>query len=388
MASEAMSPRERLRAAFAGEPTDRVPWSPCLDGYFLSSLPEGDELDEAGVHRAIGADALLRHIMLYTSTGPAIGVRNRAAENPRIDFKVEPTPEGGHRIYYETAVGTIWEELISNPQSPNIPWFTKRKLETVEDVKIYMYALETARCDPHPETFRRVVESLGDAGLVTTTGPISPMEQFINLDMDVENVTYALADDPDTMEACFALMHEANLEAYQILAESEAEVVISYENLSTTLTSPDTYARFDLRHCNDYADICQKAGKTYLTHMCGRLSGFATGLEQSRQDGFIDVAPAPTGDVRFGEAKRTWARDHMLVGGIDATAFASLGPVEMRRYVRDRLDEIRREAGELRKFILGSGDVVPKDASMEILKAVSETVRDYGHGLERNEVRK
>jgi len=236
MASEAMSPRERLRAAFAGEPTDRVPWSPCLDGYFLSSLPEGDELDEAGVHRAIGADALLRHIMLYTSTGPAIGVRNRAAENPRIDFKVEPTPEGGHRIYYETAVGTIWEELISNPQSPNIPWFTKRKLETVEDVKIYMYALETSRCDPHPETFRRVVESLDDAGLVTTTGPISPMEQFINLDMDVENVTYALADDPDTMEACFALMHEANLEAYQILAESEAEVVISYENLSTTLT--------------------------------------------------------------------------------------------------------------------------------------------------------
>jgi uroporphyrinogen-III decarboxylase len=380
MASEAMSPRERLRAAFAGEPTDRVPWSPCIDGYFLSSLPEGKELDEAGLHRAIGSDALLRHIMLYTSTAPAVSVRNRPAENPRIDFKVERTPEGGYRIHYGTAVGTLTEEFRANPQSPNIPWFTKRKLETIEDVKVYMYALETARCDPYPETFRRVVESLGEDGLVTTTGPISPMEQLINLDMDIENVTYALADDPDTMEACFALMHEANLEVYRILAESEAEVVISYENLSTTLTSPENYARFDLRHCNDYADLCREAGKTYLTHMCGRLSGFAAGLEQSRQDGFIDVAPAPTGDVRFGEAKRTWARSHMLVGGIDATAFASLAPAEMRRHVRGRLDEIRTEAGELHEFILGSGDVVPKDAPMATLKAVSDAVRDYGRG--------
>jgi hypothetical protein len=32
MASDAMSSRERLRAALAGEPTDRVPWSPCVDG--------------------------------------------------------------------------------------------------------------------------------------------------------------------------------------------------------------------------------------------------------------------------------------------------------------------------------------------------------------------
>jgi uroporphyrinogen-III decarboxylase len=381
MASEAMSPRERLRAALAGEATDRVPWSPCVDGYFLSSLPEGEELDEAGLHRAVGSDALLRHVMVFTSTGPAIGVRGRPAENPRIELKIERTPEGGYRVHYETAVGTLTEEFRANPQSPNIPWFIKRKLETLEDVKVYMYALETARCDAYPETFVRVVERLGDDGLVTTTGPASPMELLINLEMGVEDLTYALSDDPDTMEACFALMHEAHLEAYRVIAESPAEVVISYENTSTTLTSPANYARFDLEHCNDYAAVCREAGKTYLTHMCGRLSGFAPDLMRPRQDGFIDIAPSPTGDVKFGEAKRTWARDRVLVGGIDATAFASLSPDGIRRYVHDLLDEIETEAGDLHKFILGSGDALPKDTPMANLHAITDAVRDYGRGL-------
>jgi hypothetical protein len=203
------------------------------------------------------------------------------------------------------------------------------------------------------------------------------MEHLINLEMGVEALTYALNDDPSTMEECFALMHEANLEAYRIIAESPAEVVISYENLSTTLTSPTNYRRFDRQHCNDYAAICHDASKTYFTHMCGRLTGFAEDFAEARQDGFVDVAPAPTGDVSFGKAKRGWARDRVLVGGIDATAFTSLGPEEISSYVYRLLDEIRDEAGEIHKFALGSGDALPKDTPVPVLHAVSEAVRGY-----------
>lgn len=377
MAADAMSSRERLRAALAGESTDRVPWSPCVDGYFLSSLPEEGKLDEAGLHRAIGSDALLRHVMVFTRSSPGLGPLTRVTDNPRIELRVERIEKGGHRVFYETPVGTLTEEFRTNPQSPNIPWFLKRKLETIEDVKVYMYALETSRYEPHPGPFERTVERLGDDGLVTTSGPASPMETLINIEMGVEAVTYALRDHPEVMEECFSLMHEFHLRAYQIIAESPAEVVISYENTSTTLTSPAAYRRFDLRHCNDYAAVCRGAGKTYLTHMCGRLSGFAEDLSRSRQDGFIDIAPAPTGDVRMGEAKRTWARDRVLAGGIDATASTSLSPDAMRRYVWDILDEVREEAGTLRKFVLGTGDALPKGAPLPTLCAVSRATREY-----------
>jgi uroporphyrinogen-III decarboxylase len=377
MLAEGMTSRERLLAALRGDSFDRVPWSPCVDGYFLSSLPSDQQLDEAGLHREVGADAMLRHVMLHTWTAPGLGVRTRARKNPRLDVRIESTSGGRLRVSYETQVGTLVEELTLNHESPHIPWFTKRKLETIEDVKIYLYALETATVDPNPEFFRSTVERLGDDGLVTTSGPASPMEQLINLEMGIENLTYALSDDRDTMEQCFEMMHELHRKAYEVIAESEAEVVISYENLSTTLTSPRNYERFDRRHCDDYARICRDAGKIYLTHMCGRLTGFAQQLSEADQDGFIDVAPPPTGDVKFGEAKAGWARDKVLAGGIDATAFTGLTPEEMRRYVRDLLCEIESEAGGFHKFILGSGDALPKNTPVPVIRAVSEAVREH-----------
>jgi hypothetical protein len=369
-----MTPRERLLATFRGDPVDRIAWSPCVDGYFLSSLPADQKLDEQAFHKEIGSDAMLRHVMLFSASAPVTGA---TIPNPRVESRAERLDDGTFHITHETKVGSLVEEFKWNPASPNVPWFTKRKLQTIEDVKVYMYALETSTVVPNPEHFRKTVLRLGDEGLATTSGPASPMEHLINIDMGLEKLTYALADDPDTMEQCFALMHALNLEAYAILAESEAEVVISYENLSTTLTSPDNYVRFDQGHCNDYASICREAGKTYLTHMCGRLTGFAEQLCQANQDGFVDVAPAPTGDVAFGDAKAGWAKDKVLVGGIDATAFTGLSPEEMRVYVRDLLVEIEEDAGGFHKFILGSGDALPSGAPVPVVRAVGETVRDY-----------
>jgi uroporphyrinogen-III decarboxylase len=375
--SDAMSPQERLRASIAGGVTDRVAWSPCVDGYFLSSLPEDRKLDEAGLHRAIGSDAMLRHVLVVRSTGPSLGGLSQPDQNSRIQVRVERTSRGTHRVYYETRVGTLTEEFRFNPESPNIPWFVKRKLETAEDVKIFLYALETARSELHSGPFLEAVERLGDDGLVTTSGPASPMEVLINIDMGVEALTYVLNDEPAIVEECFARMHERHLEAYRIIAESPAEIVISYENTSTTLISPNRYSRFDQRHCNDYAAICRAAGKTYLTHMCGRLHGFASRFEQAEQDGFVDIAQPPTGDVSMGEAKRTWARDRLLMGGIDATASTSLSPDAMRRYVWDILDDVREQSGSLHKFILGTGDALAKETPLANLHAVTRAVREY-----------
>jgi len=369
-----MTSRERLRATLRGEPVDRIPWSPCVDGYFLSSLPDDKKLDEEQLHKEVGSDAILRHVGLYASTAPATGGR---PGNPRVESSIERLEDGTLRFSYETKVGSLVEELRWDAMSPFTPWFVKRKLKTVEDLKVYMYALETMSMVPEPDRFRSVVERLGEDGLASTSGPASPMEHLINLEMGLENFTYALADDPGTVEQCLALMHERNLEAYAILAESEAEIVISYENLSTTLTSPAHYERYYHKHCNDYAAICRNGGKTYLTHMCGRLTGFAGQLCQADQDGFIDVAPAPTGDVVFGDAKAGWAKEKVLVGGIDATAFTSLSAEKMRVYVRELLAEIEEGAGGFHKFILGSGDALPSGTPIPVVRAVGEALRDY-----------
>ena len=38
MSTESMSSRERIMAALQGQDVDRIPWSPCIDGYFLGDV--------------------------------------------------------------------------------------------------------------------------------------------------------------------------------------------------------------------------------------------------------------------------------------------------------------------------------------------------------------
>src|SRR4030065_582901 len=54
MSTETMSSRERIMAALRGRDVDRIPWSPCIDGYFLGGV---DQVEGFG---RIGADAMLR----------------------------------------------------------------------------------------------------------------------------------------------------------------------------------------------------------------------------------------------------------------------------------------------------------------------------------------
>ncbi len=52
-----MTSRERILAACRMQEVDRVPWSPLLDGYFLSGLPGEPRPSDIGIFRETGADA-------------------------------------------------------------------------------------------------------------------------------------------------------------------------------------------------------------------------------------------------------------------------------------------------------------------------------------------
>jgi hypothetical protein len=40
MSTETMSGRERIMAALRGRDVDRMPWSPCIDGYFPGKVDQ------------------------------------------------------------------------------------------------------------------------------------------------------------------------------------------------------------------------------------------------------------------------------------------------------------------------------------------------------------
>jgi uroporphyrinogen-III decarboxylase len=167
-------------------------------------------------------------------------------------------------------------------------------------------------------------------------------------------------------------MHESNLRGDEVIAASPAEVVIGYENTSTSFISPAIHRKYASPCINDYADLLHEHGKIYLTHRCGTLQALVDEIREERDDGVVDISPEPTGNLPLWEAKEAWP-DKVVLGGFDATFLTNWTTQQIRNYAR----EILERSNGLDRLILGSADAVPKTARTENLRAVGEFVKSW-----------
>jgi uroporphyrinogen-III decarboxylase len=383
VSTEVMSSRERLMAALRHEETDRIPWSPLICGYYSLGLPEPLRGNDLEVQRAIGADIMERvSTFVYgqslpSGIPPALVVADeRTTENVTSanDVVIREIRKGNRLLrVYETPVGTIREAFETRDSSPWMAFPVEYKIKTREDLNTYRYIVEAQEYQPAYSEFIRISGEIGEDGLATAPSPISPFQMLLEAELGVEQFHYFLTDYQDELETLMEIMHAKNMEACKIIAESPAEVVILYENTSTSYMSPPMFAQYILEHLNEYADLYHKVDKIVLIHACGKLKDIAEELGLGRYDGICDIAPPPTGDLDLAKAKSIWGERKVAMGGIDATTFASLSPGEMKKHVRGILDRISSHRG----VILGSGDAVPAGTPLETLRAVTEVVEEF-----------
>lgn len=376
-----MNSKERLLSVFRRKKPDRIPWTPLIDGYFLSSLKEKKiEMNAVEVLRYIGADILERHVPTYSDilmmgSSNMIYINSKdviVQENIKITTNLN---EKSGEIFniYETPIGIIKEKYLFTKYSPWLPFPVEHKIKRKEDLNIYKYLLENIQPKPNFNNFQKEVDYIGDDGLATASGPSTPLMRLLQKDMGVENFYYYLNDYPKEMEEILDIMHERNKKIYHIIVKSPAKVIIDYENSSTNLFSPQIFERYCLNQINEYADIGHQAGKIFLTHMCGKLDKIIDLLDRGKQDGIIDISPLPTGDLNISKALKAWGKTKIVMGGIDATAFIQLSVDGIKEYVKDLL----RQIGPANNFILGSGDATPYGTPLENLKAVTEVVENW-----------
>jgi len=351
-------------AAIRGDDVDRLPWSPLLDGYFL-----GPQMDQITAFRRIRADAMLRNTVNYVGSLPVVTAV--APPGKSLPFTLDIQMVGDEtEVSYGTPVGTVTERFKMNEQSPNIPWVTKNKIQTVEDLKVLRWMYERAEFAPAPSLFETVDAKIGDDGIATISVVGTPLFWMLNFDVGVGNFWYLFSDHMSEVEETLEAAHEMYIRMFRAVAEGPGEVVIQYENLSSSLCSPEIWERYSFRHANEYADILHDAGKIFLQHNCGHLAAFGPKIGQLRIDGCVDIATPPTGTITFSSARNMWGPDKLVMGGIDATHFVGDTPEQMKGHVR----ELLRDMGTGRRMILGSGDATPKGTPWENLSAVTEVI--------------
>jgi len=368
MTTEMMSSRERILAALRGQDLDRIPWSPCIDGYFLGKV------DQVSGFRKIGADAMLRHCFNFIGSAPfRISVPPPGKSMPWQIFQTQAGDET--ELRYETPVGALTERYKYNPESPNIPWSTKRRLEKVDDLKVLAWMCEQAEYVPFPALFEAAEKLIGDDGITTISILGTPLLWLLNSEAMVDTFWYLYFDHTSEMEQLFDAGHRMLKRMCQACAEGPGEVVIQYENLSSTLCSPGIWEKYAPEWIKEYAQILHSGGKIYLQHDCGHLLAFGDKLARLALDGFVDVATPPTGTLPdLATARSLWGKDKFIMGGIDATAQVEKTPEQMKDYVQGFL----KTMGEGRRMALGTNDAVPKNATWETLQAITEAVKSSG----------
>ena len=355
-----LTKKQRILLALRGEKTDRIPFSPLADNYFASSLEKQNHpYDLLRALRYIGCEIMERH-------SPCCDVRYGG------DIRVESRPiEGGKtETHYSTKFGEIYDRFYFQ----NGAMYTeKHLLSTVEDVKVMTFIAQNTEYVPRFDLFEERSRCIGEDGIATPTAPCSPIMETLQVLCGLENTTYLLMDEEGSMLEMFDALHRRNREYYRMVARLNSPVVFAYEDTSTTIMSREWFSKFAAPALDDYADILHNADRLYITHMCGKLSGFQHEIADLKSDGIDSVCPPTTGDIECWEAKTAF-RNKVIIGGIEPSSLVMKSEEEILDHVRQICQNMRGIPG----FILSTGDAVPHGTSIELLKKINALVQQCG----------
>ena len=353
-----MTNRERILNALAGKPTDRLPWSPLIDPYFISSLPaQGYNMDIIEAMRFIGCDIMERHVC---SAIPHINnVNIRYTEDGKTRRKI-----------YETPVGTIYEE---SGKTDSTVFVTKHFAETVDDIKVLQYVAENTTYTSNARAFKERDNFIGDSGIATVSLTPTPIQEMLQYLAGVENTVYLMMDYPEETDALLWALHERNKRECLALCDYDTPAIFEYEDTSTTVLNKNMLCNYELPCVNDYKKIFSQNGKQLITHMCGKLAGFKDEIASADMDGIDSVCPPTTGDLAIWEARRAFG-NKILIGGIEPPSLA----MSNVRKTLENVAEIIEKTTDKTGFILSTGDAVPHSTPIENMIAITKYIENMG----------
>lgn len=377
-----MTGRERILAALRREPVDRIPFVPLIDPYVLMGLPPGitqapDDPVQGAIEAAqvLSYDPMIRHVPVTeprahnTAFLEAVGCFSppvTASAELKDDLLIETLT---------TPVGTL-TGLYKYGGGGWVPHPIKHLVNNYAEMRIFHYAVDHLSPEPlipKDNRFLAVERELGDDGIATASIMNTPLMYLIEMVWGLESTYYLLQDHREEVEDILEKLHHSLKQIVKLHADSPAQVIIEYENTSSTLLSPAIFRRYYLPYHNEYSEILEEAGKIFLIHMCGRLRAFVDDFRSARFTGIADISPHPTGDLPLDDAAAL-LQGKVVLGGIDATTFVNTDAGFVRAEVSSLIERVKSFSGVL----LGSADATPRGTLVENFWLIRDLVNTVG----------
>jgi uroporphyrinogen-III decarboxylase len=366
-----MTSRERMLAAYRGEPTDRLPyWAKVANNTWRSRQSEPV--------RAMTGPELLDFIRADGIFGIGHGVRQVA---PHVEVSQSET-DGIRTEVFRTPDGDLTDRWQFDPYTRT--WHpVEFPVKTREDIGRFRWLFRDVRYEVDEEKVaksRRQHEQIGQRGITKCSwvcpGPLkaygtTPLMHLVEHVIGPVQVHLMLHDHPDELEELMELMHADDLARVKAVCEAtSADLICSMENTSTTLISPDQFERYCLGHLTAVGRVIHEAGKMHELHMCGKTHAL---LER------IDTIPAVSieaftspnlGDTRLVDG-RTRAPSKTLVGGTNVNVW--LWPEErIHEYILGEL----AACPDRRHIVLTTAGVAPPACPAEKFRRIGQWLRE------------
>ncbi|MGM0492890.1 MAG: uroporphyrinogen decarboxylase family protein [Armatimonadota bacterium] len=357
-----MTRKERFERALRHEEVDRVPFWVKVFGqsYRMLQPKKWREMDELELVDYLDLD--------HYAGCPAPAV----CENERVTEKVDRS-ETRTVTRHETPDGTL--TAVRGWDASSASWHpTEFPIKSVEDIPAALHVFEGNQWrhdESIAERARERIQQVGDRGTVHCGMRISPLMNLIQHWLGPQATYFFLLDHPAEMEELIGAMHEERLRFLDaLLVDCPADWIVSVENTSTTLLSPEIFERYCFAHLTDYGTKIREAGKHHMLHQCGKLYDLLPMIDRLPAE-VIEAYTAPTlGDTTVADRNER-APSMAIIGGTQAPTW--LRPVDE---ICEIIQRDLREAGSIRGVVLTSAGVMPPGCSIEKIKQVRERMYD------------
>ena len=353
-----MTPKERILSAIRGKCIDRTPWSPFLAYWWEAQRKELTDAGQLAFLESIGADPMLRGFSTPWKFEYR-GLEIHRTETARERRETWETPVGKLNFgYRHSDSGNTWF-LVDHP------------VVDAEDLKVVQWLYEHAVVEGSSATEALLCET-GDRGLVMPligceykTCFQSLVEKWIG----TENLVYMLADEPEAVEECLAVMRHVSDRTAKYCAQSEAEAFIFWEDTSTTNINPEMFEKYAAPEISFWADSLHAEDKLLIHHACGHLQALLPLMAATGADAIESISPPPTGNIDIADAFRALPQHVALIGGIEPVFYQNCTAEELDARVEHLL-----AVSKDRRFVLANSDSCPPAVEEWKFRRVTELV--------------
>jgi uroporphyrinogen-III decarboxylase len=387
-----MNDHERMLAAVAGTPTDRLPWAPRMDLWLIAQRARGtapSELRSAttvdvaryfgfACHAVRGDFTTPRDPREWTLRG--FGIENHADFPYRVEVSGLPVEFVSDGDLYRTGDVTAVLEMTDAMRRAgmSIPYVRKRPIETQADFEAVALVFEHLEVVPTPAAYASFHARIGAHGLAVAQGPIaaSPIHLILHDLMDMEAFFYLYMDDPSALHRLADRLRPFFDAALEALLQCEAEMVWWGANYDQQVTWPAFFREEIVPWLRTVGDRVRERGKLLATHADGENHQLLPLFPECDLDVAESVCAEPMVLDSLSELRRLMGTRTTIWGGIPSISLldASMSEPQFAAY----LDSVFGAMGTGERLILGVSDNVPPDADIDRLARITDRVAAFG----------